>query len=313
MKPPGLSRGSPGTTGTPPRPMTLPPSAAAPASPPVRDAYAHCRRLAKSHYENFPVASRWIPAELRDPVAAVYAFARTADDFADEPGPSDAERLALLADWRRRLHAPSPEGHPVFTALADARRRFDLPPDPFDRLITAFERDVSVRRHPTFEDVLVYCRHSANPVGELVLRLHRAWTPERGRWSDAICTALQLANFWQDVSVDALKDRIYFPLEDLRAAGVTENAVLRGPASPALRQLVEQQVRRTWDFFNEGRPLLADAPRGLRRELRLVWLGGTAILQKIERQRFDPWSARPSLSLWDWVRLGVRWWRGEPR
>lgn len=285
-----------------------------PSNPlPPAAAYAHCRRLAKSHYENFPVASRWIPAELRDPVAAVYAFARTADDFADEPGPSDEQRRTLLADWRRRLHAPSPEGHPVFTALADARARYDLPVDPFDRLITAFERDVAVRRHPTFDDLLFYCRHSANPVGELVLRLHRAWTPERGRWSDALCTALQLANFWQDVAVDARKDRIYFPLEDLRAAGVTEDNVLRGPATPALRGLLEKQVRRTWDFFQAGRPLLADAPPGLRRELRLVWLGGTAILQKIEARRFDTWSVRPALSPWDWLRLGIRWWRGEPR
>jgi squalene synthase HpnC len=280
----------------------------------LAEAYAHCRGLASSHYENFPVASRWLPEDLRSPVASVYAFARAADDFADEPGPGDGERLRLLADWRGRLRAASRGehgGHPVFWALSDVIRRYELPPDPFDRLITAFERDVATRRHPTFEDVLDYCRHSANPVGEVVLRLFRAWTPERGKWSDAICTGLQLANFWQDVAVDALKDRIYAPQEDLKTLGLSEKDYLHGPFTDTHRELMAFQVDRTWKVFREGRPLCDDAPGPLRRELRLVWLGGTRILEKIEGQDWDVWKSRPSLSWRDWFSLSARWlaWR----
>ncbi len=277
-------------------------------------AYDWCRSLARSHYENFPVASRWVPEELRGPVAAVYAFARTADDFADEPGLSDEARLRLLADWRRRLLDAvrgNHGNHPVFWALSDIVARFDLPADPFERLLTAFERDVTIRRFPTFDNVLDYCRHSANPVGELVLRLFRSWTPERGKWSDAVCTALQLANFWQDVSVDVKKGRIYAPLEDLKVLGLSEADYLRGPATVVHRELLAFQVDRTWKLFLEGKPLCDGAPGSLRRELRFVWLGGTRILEKIEARKWDVWSARPALSKWDWLRLLPRWyfWR----
>lgn len=278
----------------------------------LEEAYGHCRALARAHYENFPVASFWIPRPLRGPVAAVYAFARTADDFADEPGRTPEERLACLADWRRRLRSLDPEGHPVFTALADTRRAFGLPLDPFEKLLTAFERDVTVHRHAAFADLLDYCDHSANPVGELVLRLHGQWTPERGRWSDAICTALQLANFWQDTSIDAEKGRLYYPLEDVKARGLTPEEVGRGPATPALRALVRQQRERTQALFDAGRPLLRDVPAGLSRELRFVWLGGTDILRKIAAQGDDVWSRRPSLSGWDWARLAARFLRGAP-
>ncbi len=268
------------------------------------EAYSACQRLTRGHYENFPVASLWLPRSLRPSVSAVYAFARCADDFADELGMADSTRLARLSDWRRRLHAGSAhEGHPVFWALSDVFDRHSLPRDPFDKLITAFEMDVQKNRHRTFDDLIFYCRHSANPVGEIVLRLFGAWTEPRGRWSDAICTALQLANFWQDVTVDALKNRMYVPLEDLPVFGVTEEAVLRGPSSPALKTLMAHQVGRTWTLFNEGKPLLKDSPKSLQKELRLVWLGGTEILRKIEAQGWDVWSRRPHVSKWDWVRL----------
>lgn len=268
------------------------------------EAYAACQRLTRNHYENFPVASLWLPRSLRPAVSAVYAFARCADDFADEAGMDNPVRLDRLADWRRRLAAGGDhENHPVFWALSDVFSRQALPRDPFDKLITAFEMDVRKNRHATFDDVLFYCRHSANPVGEIVLRLFNAWTEPRGRWSDAICTALQLANFWQDVTVDALKNRIYIPQDDQRAFGVTEDAVLKGPTSEALKKLMAHEVSRTWDLFNEGRPLLADAPKALRKELGLVWLGGTEILRKIEAQSYDVWSGRPHVSKWDWVRL----------
>lgn len=303
-----------GTFAVPPLPPLSPPARSSDA-PEIARSYAHCRRLCAAHYENFPVASRWISEDLRGPVSAVYAFSRTADDFADEPGPAPAERLALLADWRRRLEGclSNAEGHPVFTALADTIRRYGLPLDPFHRLITAFEQDVTVPRHPTFAHVQEYCRHSANPVGELVLRLHRVWTPERGAWSDQICTALQLANFWQDVTVDARKNRIYIPMEDLPALGLSESDVLNGPADDNRRTLIARQVARTWTLFDTGRPLLENVPRTLRTELRLVWLGGTEILRKIEQANFDVWSRRPTLSKWDWARLFGKMLLGAPR
>lgn len=277
----------------------------------LEEAYAACRALARSHYENFPVASRLLPAPLRDPVAAVYAFARAADDMADEPHlPADAERLRRLAGWRSRLRS-CPDGHgshPVFWALSDTIRRFSLPLDPFERLLTAFETDVTVKRHARFEDVLHYCRHSADPVGELVLRLFGEWTERRGAWSDSFCTALQLTNFWQDTAVDAAKGRLYMPKEDLPRYGVTEEQAMRGPATPDLRELLAYQVDRTWTLFLKGRPLCDDVSSpALRRELRLVWLGGTRILEKIEARRWDVWSARPRLGKRDWLGLVPRW------
>ena len=282
--------------------------------PDLPSSYAACLSLARSHYENFPVASFLIPRDLKGPVAAVYAFARAADDFADEPGLREPERLERLADWRRRLAEAGRgrhENHPVFWAISDILTRFDLPPEPFERLLSAFEQDVTVRRRPAFADVLDYCRRSANPVGELVLRLFRAWTPERGVRSDAVCTALQLANFWQDVTVDARKDRIYAPLEDLRMMGVSEGEYFEGPLTEAHRELISFEVDRTWRLFREGRPLADEAPGVLRYWLRAVWLGGTRILEKIEARRWDVWSARPSLSAWDGPALLARliFWR----
>lgn len=274
----------------------------------LEEAYAACRRLTRGHYENFPVASLWLPRSLRPAVSAVYAFARCADDFADELGMDDSTRLARLADWRRRLFAGlAHENHPVFLALSDVVARHSLPLTPFDKLITAFEMDVRNNRHKTFDDLLFYCRHSANPVGEIVLRLFGGWTEERGRWSDAICTALQLANFWQDVTVDALKNRIYVPLEEMAAFRVTEKAVLKGPSSDPLKQLIRHLAARTGALFQEGRPLLNDCPKKWRNELHLVWLGGTEILRKIEAQEYDVWSRRPRISRWDWVRLVGKW------
>jgi hydroxysqualene synthase len=281
--------------------------------PPARagslaEAYEACLALSRSHYENFPVASRLVPKAKRGAVAAVYAFARIADDFADEPGPGDAERLRRLAGWRARLRACRSEhgGHPVFWALGDAMAKFDLPEDPFDRLITAFEMDVAKSRRETFADLLFYCRHSADPVGELVLRIFGQWTPQRGLWSDALCTGLQLANFWQDVSVDAARGRLYIPLEDLERRGVPPEEAMRGPASAPMKELMAEQVERARGFFLEGRPLCADVSPRLGLELRLVWLGGTGVLDKIRGQGFDVWSRRPRLKAWDWLTFAPR-------
>jgi squalene synthase HpnC len=281
----------------------------------LAEAYQACERLTRSHYENFPVASLWLPRPLRTSISAVYAFSRCADDFADELGLEQADRLARLADWRRRLFAMSRdhERHPVFWALSDVVARHGLPLDPFDRLVTAFEMDVNNNRHADWADLLFYCRHSANPVGELVLRLFGLWTPQRGLWSDAICTALQLANFWQDVSVDALKDRIYIPQTDMNEFRVSEDSVLRGPATDAHKQLIGRQVARTWALFEEGFPLLRAVPLRLGVELKLVWLGGTEILKKIESQSHDVWALRPCVTKSDWARLFFKLIFGAPR
>lgn len=282
----------------------------------LADSYASCIALSRSHYENFPVASRFIPADRRGAIAAVYAFARAADDFADEGDVAPAERLRLLADWRERLRTCSTNhrAHPVFWALSDTIARFELPLDPFERLITAFEMDVNKNRHKSFDDLLYYCRHSANPVGELVLRIFGEWTEERGRWSDDICTALQLANFWQDVTVDARKNRIYVPQQDMEMFDVTEEDVMNGPASPALRELMAAQTDRAWRLFLSGRPLCDEVSPRLRKELRFVWLGGTRILEIIDAAQWDVWSSRPRLRVFDWARLMKRWlfWRASP-
>jgi squalene synthase HpnC len=272
--------------------------------------------LCRAHYENFPVASRFIPKDKRGAIAAVYAFARRADDFADEGALEPAERLRLLADWRERLRACASDHrqHPVFWALADTIVRYGLPLEPFEKLITAFEMDVTKNRHKTFEDLLYYCRHSANPVGELVLRIFGEWTDQRGRWSDDICTALQLANFWQDVTVDANKDRIYVPQQDMDTFEIGEEGVMYGPATRASRELIAMQTDRTWALFLSGRPLCDDVSPALRKELRLVWLGGTSILEKIDAAQWDVWSRRPKLNFRDWAGLFGRWlfWRRTP-
>lgn len=296
--------------------MTSPPAAS-----PVRDlgeAYAFCSAIASAHYENFPVASALLPRSRRPAVAAIYAFARTADDMADEPGPSADERLKLLADWRARLRrcverTGGHDGHPVFWALSDAVRVFSLPLDPFERLLTAFESDVTTTRFETFDRLLGYCRNSADPVGELVLRLFGAWTPERGERSDAICTALQLTNFWQDMAVDALKGRLYVPLEDVRSFGLSPSDLGTRAAPPdrKVRALMAFQIGRTREFFQRGRALCDGVSGRLRHELRLVWLGGTRLLEKIERQDGDVWTRRPVLGRADRAVLFLRWmfWR----
>ncbi len=282
------------------------------------EAYARCLALTRAHYENFPVA-RLVPRRLRPAVAAVYAFARTADDFADEgydtSGPANlppAERLRLLRAFESALLA-SAEGQPVppewdwiFTALADTRRRYNLPLTLFQDLLSAFTQDVTVKRYATFAGVLDYCRRSANPVGRLVLLLHGFHDAERFAQSDAICTALQLANFWQDVGVDFKKDRIYVPQEDWPRHHVTEADFAAASASPNLRACLEFQVERTRRLFERGRPLPGELPFPLSLEIRLTWLGGSSILDRVEAQDCDTLHARPAHRTLDKIRLLLR-------
>jgi hydroxysqualene synthase len=282
----------------------------------VRAAYAACRNLATRHYENFPVASWLVPADKRDALAVIYAFARCADDFADEPGIEG--RLASLSEWRSNLDRcfAGEADHPVFVALGDVIERFRLRYEHFENLLCAFESDVQANRHPDFASLLAYCRHSANPVGRLVLELFGHRDPDLFALSDSICTALQLTNFWQDAAIDLSRDRVYLPLEDLARFGlsltdlhhlaVSANGIPAKALLDRWQALMVIQVRRTRELFEHGRALPERVAPELRRQLRLTWLGGTAILARIESAGYDVFRQRPSLSKMDFVRLYLR-------
>jgi squalene synthase HpnC len=270
-------------------------------------AYAYCQQLARDHYENFPVASLLLPPEMRPHVAAVYAFARTADDYADEPGREPAERIRLLDMWEERLRAAcqgaiEPGDH-IFLATADTIERKRLPPQLFHDLLSAFRQDVTVHRYATWPDVLDYCRRSANPVGRLVLRIAGVDDPRTDAASDAVCTALQLANFWQDFGRDWRAGRLYVPREEMSRCGAREEDLDRERMTEEWTATLRACVERTRALFMEGRPV-ADAVRGrLRWELRATWLGGMRILDKIERLGYDTLHQRPTLSTHDAVAL----------
>lgn len=289
----------------------------------LREAYDACLTIAQSHYENFPVASRLLPSHLRPHVAAVYAFARTADDFADEPGRTTEERLRLLSEWRVQLHADPGSGlpvpgsrlpDPVFIALHDTIAKFALPVQLLDDLLDAFTQDVTTTRYGSWSAVLDYCRRSANPVGRLVLRLTGYRDDSLDRASDALCTALQLTNFWQDLAIDWRRGRLYVPEEIWRAHGADPSALDTARMSPAWSAALADCSQRTRRLFTEGRPV-CDGVRGrLRYELRATWLGGTRILDRLERSGFDVFTRRPSLGTADGivVALGTLLWRATP-
>ncbi|HXE80393.1 MAG TPA: squalene synthase HpnC [Vicinamibacterales bacterium] len=274
----------------------------------LEQSYAVCLRLARDHYENFPVASWLLPARMRPHVAAVYAFARTADDFADEDGLHPAERERRLDEWLARLHGtlaaretvmPSSDADHVFAALAHTIRACDLPVGLFEDLVSAFRQDVTVRRYRTWDDVLDYCRRSANPVGRLVLRIGGWRNAEADAASDAVCTALQLTNFWQDFALDWRRGRLYLPEAERDAAGADEADLDAGRMTPAWRTAIARAVARTRELFRRGRSV-ADAVDGrLRCELRATWLGGMRILERIEAAGFDVLGNRPTLGLRD--------------
>ena len=260
------------------------------------EARAFCARLARAHYENFPVASWLIPKRVRPAVQAIYAFARIADDFADEEA-HEGRRTERLAEWERMLDGcfQGEAIHPVFVALRDAVTTFGLPRQPFADLLAAFRMDVLTRRYADEPALLEYCRLSANPVGRLLLRLFGYDDPELAGRSDAICTALQLANHWQDVAIDLKRDRIYLPADALSRHGVTEDELRASTVTAGFRDLMREQVSRVRGLFAKGRPL-CDAVRGrFRLELRLTVLGGERVLDRIEAQRFDVLSRRPKL------------------
>jgi squalene synthase HpnC len=284
----------------------------------VDDAYRRCLDTARRHYENFPVASWLLPASMRHHVAAIYAFARTADDFADEGDRSPGERLALLAAWRRRLQdaceavpqAVVGDGEPadaeaIFIALGESIRRLQLPKTLFEDLLSAFEQDVTVSRYDSWPDLLAYCRLSANPIGRLLLRIGGRVDDRLDRGSDAICTALQLINFWQDVALDAAKGRCYLPEAVRRAHGV-------GAVTPDVmtsrewREAMTDVAARTRALFAEGRYLPGAIGGRLGLQVRATWLGGMRILDRLERAGFDVCAARPVLGPRDMAWMAVR-------
>ena len=263
----------------------------------AREALQYTRWLARHHYENFHVASFLLPRSLHQDFFNVYSFCRWADDLADEIGDRD-ESLRLLAWWRRellRMYAGQAT-HPVFVALRDTAQRHHLPIQLFDDLIRAFEQDQRVTRYQTWEDVLDYCRYSANPVGRLVLHLCGYHDEARQRLSDSTCTALQLANFWQDVAVDLEKDRIYIPIEVMQRHGYTEADLLARRSSPAFRAVMKEIVAGARDLFLEGLPLARMVNRRLGVDLDLFSQGGLRVLEKIEAQDYDVLARRPAIS-----------------
>jgi len=273
-------------------------------------AYAHCARVARSHYENFTIGSWLLPRRLRLDLAAVYSFARGGDDLADE-GPDDG-RLARLAAWEARLLAcardPADADHPVFLALGHTIARHDLPLEAFRDLLHAFRRDAAgdTGTFATFADVLEYCRCSANPVGRIVLALFGHRDDERQARSDDVCTALQLTNFWQDVAGDLGRGRVYLPAEDIDGFPGSRTALAERAANAGFRRLLAFEVERTRVFFHRGLALGDLVAGRLAREVRLFARGGLAILDRIEAVDFDVFAHRPALRRADLARLVLR-------
>jgi phytoene synthase len=280
----------------------------------LQRAYAHCARLAREHYENFPVASWLLPAAARPHIAAIYAFARGADDLADEGSEPAAARLAALAQWRAWLHdaaagrPPADAGRhgDVFAALAETIREHRLAVDLFDDLLSAFAQDVVVSRYATWEEVLDYCRRSANPIGRLVLRVCGQASTRVDAASDCVCTALQLTNFWQDLARDWAAGRLYLPEDLWHGEGARLEEFNPAALTPAWRAAMALAVRRTRALFEAGRTVCDDVSGRLRYELRLTWLGGMRILDRLEGVTFDTVQRRPALGAADAFPLAWR-------
>jgi len=276
----------------------LPATYAIPASAPsLEESQEYCRQLARTHYENFSVATWFLPKKLRQDFLNVYAYCRISDDLGDEVGDAAAS-LALLDEWQAQLDAcyGGTPRHPVFVALAETVRKFNIPKHEFSDLLIAFRQDQTVTRFQTFDDVLAYCRYSANPVGHLVLYLCGYSDAQRQQLSDSTCTALQLANFWQDVTVDYAKGRIYLPLEDMRRYSVSEEDLAQSLNTPAFCDMMKFEVERAREWFRRGLPLVKKVDAALAVDLELFSRGGQEILNAIERQRFAVLGRRPVIS-----------------
>ncbi|MGA2905554.1 MAG: squalene synthase HpnC [Candidatus Korobacteraceae bacterium] len=304
--------------------QSLPPEYAIPErAPSLVEAQQYCSRLAHSHYENFSVVTWFLPRHLHQHFYNVYAYCRISDDLGDEVG-DPQQALALLDEWEAELNAtylslvePAPKEirqdveklqaelrarnqvsprHPVFIALRETIREFDIPRTPFADLLTAFRQDQTVTRYATFDDVLGYCKNSANPVGHLVLYLCGYRDAERQQLSDYTCTALQLANFWQDVARDYDKGRIYLPLDSLVKFGVSEDDIAQRRATPQFREMMKFEVARAREWFRRGLPLAGKVDKHLAIDIELFSRGGLEILNAIERQDYDVLTRRPAIS-----------------
>ncbi len=275
-----------------PREYAIPDSA-----PSLADAQQYCVRLATSHYENFPVVTWFLPKHLHQHFYNVYAYCRISDDLGDEVGDKQ-QSLSLLNQWEAELnqcYAGEPR-HPVFVALRETVQKFDIPQHEFSDLLQAFRQDQIVTHYPRFADLLGYCQYSANPVGRLVLYLCGYRDAERQKLSDFTCTALQLANFWQDVGSDFEKGRIYLPLEDFAKFGVSERELAERDATPQFLAMMKFEVDRAREWFHRGLPLAKNVNKRLALDIELFSRGGMAILQAIERQGYDVLTSRPVIS-----------------
>ncbi len=281
--------------------------------PSLRTARRYCRRLAARHYENFPVVSRLFPSPLRQHLCNIYAYCRWADDLADEGG--DSQRGLALLDWWEKQLRDCYSGrtiHPVFIALEETIRQFAIPIDPFVDLLVAFRQDQRQTRYETFDQLLDYCRYSANPVGRLVLHLAGCRDAKAARLSDSICTGLQLVNFLQDVALDWDRGRIYLPRTHLQGFGYDETMFAHRLCNDAFRRLMDAEADEAEGFLRRGLPLVALVPNSVKFHVVLFVHGGLAILEKIRRINYDVWSQRPVLSKLEKLRLIVRcWWQSR--
>ena len=264
--------------------------------------------LAETHYENFPVGSFLLPKEFREPIRLVYAFARVADDIADEGNDSKETRLQRLDEWEgefRRMLAGDTRIS-FFQELEETANKYEIPSSLFFELIEAFRMDAGGRDYSTFEDLLFYCRHSANPVGRILLHILNCANDETGKFSDTICTALQLTNFWQDLSIDIKRNRVYIPHEDFERFGLTADDLKSDVGTDAIRPLLKFQVERTKKLFLGGRPLFRLIDKRFALELRLTYHGGMRMLEKVEHLAYDTLHHRPVLSRFDWALIVIR-------
>ncbi len=278
----------------------LPPEYGIPPTPStLEEAREYCKRLTETHYENFHVASWFLPKRLRPHFQSIYAYCRISDDLGDEVGNRE-QSLALLEQWGEELEAcyVGKTRHPVFVALAETIRECEIPRQPFADLLVAFRQDQTVTRFESMEEVLRYCHYSANPVGHLVLYACGYRDAEMFRLSDFTCSALQLANFWQDVRSDYERERIYLPREDMRRFGVEEETIASGASTPEFRELLKYEVSEARKMFAAGAPLIGMVDRDLALDLDLFTRGGLEILRAIEAQGYDVLRARPAISKW---------------
>lgn len=278
----------------------------------IRSSYRYCEKITKEHYENFPVASLLLPREKRKYIYSIYAFARAADDFADELNIEGGKekRLVLLDEWKQKLDDcyNGKAYSPIFIALMNTVEKCEIPKEPLGNLLKAFKQDVVKNRYNDFNEVLEYCKNSANPIGRVVLMIFGIKEDELFKLSDNICTALQLTNFWQDVSVDLEKDRIYIPVHDMSGFNVTEGQLLNKKADENFKNLMKNLIERTSKIFAEGKELIQrtstdEKLKKMKKELKLTWFGGNLILSKIKEIDYDVLNNRPKITFFNKLNL----------